>query len=73
MRTRLVILALSVLGIALATSTRPAYAAAGCPGTIYWPNTPWHCTNTKGSDCSACTYSCNDGNTYEWNMCTQTQ
>lgn len=68
MNKKLLGLSASLLGVALAAP--PAQAdGTTCPGQIYWTN-PWKfCTLKSGTSCTSCTYSCDDGKDYTWNMC----
>lgn len=69
MRKRLLVMAIALLGIA-AGSAKPAFAGGGCPGNIVVGG--WlACHATSGTDCHDCWYYCDDGQTYNWNVCLQ--
>jgi hypothetical protein len=68
MRKRLFMLGLAVLGVAAAASARPAFADTGCWRSIVVGGT-MACYAIAGNDCHDCTYKCDDGNVYEWNVC----
>ncbi len=66
MRKQLFRLSLAAFAISMAAS--PAVAGeAGCPGHL--TNGSIACHNTQGTDCSSCTYRCDNGGEYRWNVC----
>ena len=67
MRKSLVRLALAAVALAILATAKPAFAT-GCPSNIVVGGT-MACHLTSGSDCRSCTYSCDDGESYTWNVC----
>lgn len=69
MSRRLIRLCAAVFGLILVGV--PAAASNHCPDFLIWTD-GFTCSRVSGTSCSNCKYYCDDGNTYNWNVCEPT-